>query len=316
MDVVTFGETMVSLNPLGEGSLEGVSQFEKRMAGSESNVAIGLARMGHKVAWVSRLGKDGFGEYIVHGIQAEGIDVSQVKWDEDQPTGVYFKEYLGQGKTSVYYYRAYSAASQLCAEDVDLSAFIGARYLFVSGITPALSASCHNTTMKTIERAKQCGMKVVFDPNIRLKLWSAQTAQPVLNEIARRSDVVLPGLEEGRIMTGLTDEQAIAERLLTGSTNLVVIKLGKAGAYYRTPEDDGYVSGYEVQQVDEIGAGDAFAAGCISGLLDNLDVPSAVQRACALGAMAVTGVGDYESLPLRSDLERFIQINHVGGVDR
>jgi 2-dehydro-3-deoxygluconokinase len=307
MDIVTFGETMIAMNPMGEGSLEGVTRFEKRMAGSESNVAIGLARLGHQVAWVSRLGQDGFGHFIHRTLEAEAVDVSRVVFDDTRPTGVYFKEHLGHGKTAVYYYRSNSAASRLLPQDVDLTAYPDARYLFVSGITPALNATCREATMRVIEQAHRRGMTVVFDPNIRLKLWSADEARPVLCEIAKLSDVVLPGLEEGRIMTGLTNETDIAERLLQGRTKLVVIKLGAAGAYYRTPAEARYVTGYPVDQVDEIGAGDAFAAGCVSGLLDGLDVSQAVQRACALGAIAVTSVGDYESLPTRQDLERFMK---------
>lgn len=306
MDIVTFGETMIAMNPLGEGSLERVTHFDKRMAGSESNVAIGLARLGHQVAWVSRLGQDGFGRFIYHALEAEAVDVSRVAFDDTHPTGVYFKEQLGGGKTAVYYYRSHSAASRLEPEDLDLTAYPDARYLFVSGITPALNATCREATLRAIEQAQQRGMTVVFDPNIRLKLWSADEARPILCEIAKSADVVLPGLEEGRIMTGFTNEADIAERLLQGRTKLVVIKLGARGAYYRTPTESEYVTGYQVDQVDEIGAGDAFAAGCVSGLLDGLEIPQAVQRACALGAIAVTGIGDYESLPTRQELERFV----------
>ncbi|MCL6637930.1 MAG: sugar kinase, partial [Alicyclobacillus sp.] len=117
MDVVTFGESMVCLTPLQKGSLETVWTFSKRMAGAESNVAIGLARLGHRVAWVSRLGDDGFGRFIFKTLRGEGVDVSAVRWDAEHPTGVFFKEFSGS-HTGVTYYRHGSAASFLQPDDV------------------------------------------------------------------------------------------------------------------------------------------------------------------------------------------------------
>jgi 2-dehydro-3-deoxygluconokinase len=306
MDVVTFGETMVAFVPTPAGPLEMVSSFEKRIAGAESNVAIGLARLGHSVAWISRLGDDGFGRYIYKTIRGEGVDVSGVRFDSHHPTGLYFKDYLGNGRTHVYYYRRNSAASRLSPEDLALARYADSRYLFVTGITPALSDTCRQTVEQAIQTAKRMGIQVVFDPNIRLKLWSAETARLVLGTIAQQADVVLPGLEEGKLLTGSSDPAEMAERLLTGDTKTVVVKLGPEGAYYRTQDEDGYIPGFTVEQVDDIGAGDAFAAGFLSGMLDGLALPEAVRRGCAMGALAVTGVGDYEFLPYRRDLEAFM----------
>lgn len=307
MDVVTFGETMVALNPANPGSLDTVVQFQRSVAGAESNVAIGLARLGHQVAWVSRVGADSFGRLVYKSLRGEGVDVSHVAVDPKHPTGVYFKEQIGDGRVNVYYYRANSAASQLSSSDVTVSAFAGAKYLFLTGITPALSESCREAVFASIETAHDLGMKVVFDPNLRLKLWDIELARQVTHEIASLSDIVLPGLEEGKLLTDCTEAEEMASRLLQGRTKLVVVKLGPAGAYYRSTTDEGRVNGFTVPLVDEVGAGDAFAAGLLSGLLDALPVPEAVRRACALGALAVTGVGDYESLPYREDLENFLQ---------
>lgn len=307
MDVITFGETMVNFAPTAAGPIEMVPAFEKRIAGSETNVSIGLARLGHQVAWVSRLGDDGFGRFIYKTVRGEGVDVSAVIFDPEAPTGLYFKEYLGGGRTQVHYYRRGSAASRLRPEDVDLARFPQARFLFASGITPALSASCRETAERAIEAAAARGVTVVFDPNMRRKLWREEEARPVLQRLAAASHLVLPGIDEGEILTGSTDPERIAERLLQGRTHAVVVKLGPEGAYYRTADgESGHVPGFTVQQVDEIGAGDAFAAGLMSGLLDGLSLPEAVRRACAMGALAVTGIGDYESLPYRRDLEAFM----------
>ncbi len=305
MDVVTFGETMILMTPTKQGPLDTVREFHKDLAGAESNVAIALARLGHGVAWVSKLGADSFGRFIYKTLRGEGVDVSHVQFDEKRPTGVFFKEFIG-GRTHAYYYRNNSAASQLHPDDVPLADFTGARYLVVTGITPALSPLNQQTTFHSIEQAHQCGMQVVFDPNMRHKLWSIEEARPVLNKIAAQADIVLPGIEEGTMLTGYIQAAEIAQALITNGAQLVVVKLGPEGAYYQSSTGKGYVSGFQVHLVDEVGAGDAFTAGLLSGLLDNLDVPSAVKRACALGALAVTGTGDYESLPDRHTLDVFL----------
>lgn len=306
MDVVTFGETMVLMIPTKHGPLDTVGEFQKGLAGAESNVAIGLARLGHEVAWISKLGVDSFGRFIYKTLRGEGVDVSRVRFDEIRPTGVFFKEFMGDGRTHAYYYRNNSAASQMSLADIPLVDFVGASYLVVTGITPALSPLNQTTTFQCIEKAHQYGMQVVFDPNIRRKLWSIEEARPVLNTIASQADIVLPGIEEGTILTGHTHAPEIAQAFINHGSQLVVVKLGPEGAYYQSAAGKGYVGGFQVHLVDEVGAGDAFTAGLLSGLLNGLDLPSAVKRACALGALTVTGTGDYEHLPYRHDLDVFL----------
>lgn len=306
MAVITFGESMVLMDPDRSGRLEHVHSFEKRIAGAESNVAIALSRLGHRVSWISRLGKDPLGLGIYRGLRGEGVDVSGVIFDETRPTGVYFKERKTYGATGVYYYRAGSAASALTTADLDWEWWQGAQILFVTGITPALSASCREAVFAAVDAAREQGMTVVFDPNYRGKLWSKKEAGPVLRKIAAKSDVVLPGVGEGSLITGSDEPAAIASALRSLGVKQVVVKLGPEGAWYCTPEKEGKVSGFSVQQVDEVGAGDAFAAGYLSGMLDGLVVAESVQRACAMGALAVTGTGDYENLPDREELEWFL----------
>src|SRR5689334_19598599 len=171
MDVVTFGEPMILMTPAKQGSLDTVWEFQKGLAGAESNVAIALARLGHTVAWVSKLGADSFGKFIYKTLRGEGVDVSHVQFDETHPTGVFFKEFMGDGRTHAYYYRQNAAASHLHVDDIPLTDFASARYLMVTGITPALSALNRDTTFRLIEQAHQRGIQVVFDPNIRRKLW-------------------------------------------------------------------------------------------------------------------------------------------------
>lgn len=298
MDVVTIGESMVLFTPETVGSMTYASKFVKTIGGAESNVSIALSRLGHDVGWISFLGKDDFGIYIRNMIRGEGIDTSQVKFLNEYPTAVFFKERKADGEPAVFYYRKNSAASQLTPEDIKEDYIANAKYLHLTGITPALSESCLKTINHSIDLAKKHGVKVVFDPNIRLKLWSKEVAIPVLKEIAQRCDIVLPGIEEGEMLTGEQDYKKIAEQLLTGDTSLVVVKLGKNGAYYATTEEAMCVEGVPLEKiVDPIGAGDGFAAGFISGLLRGLSLKEAVALANRVAAFALMVPGDAEGYP-------------------
>jgi len=308
VDVVTIGETMVVMVPEMRGTLDSVDLFRKDFAGAESNVAIALCRLGHRAAWISRLGDDGFGRYIYGQMRAEGVDVSGVGFDPDHPTGMYIKELSAESKgagTNVYYYRSNSAASHLAPDAELLIPYAKARYLFVTGITPALSVGCRELILNAIAHARQLGMTIVFDPNVRLKLWSIDEAREVLDTMARQADIVLSGLGEARLLTGANTPQEATRQYLDRGAQIVVIKLEESGAFYETESERGAIPAFSVHAVDEIGAGDAFDAGLISALLDGLPLPQAVERGCALGALAVTAVGDHAALPTRMELQHF-----------
>lgn len=298
MDVVTIGESMVLFAPDSIGSLTFASKFDKTIGGAESNVAIALARLGHQVGWISKLGQDDFGIYIRNTIRGEGVDTSQVKFLDDYNTAVFFKERKMIGEPKVFYYRKNSAASQLTPKDIDEEYLAKAKYLHITGITPALSPTCLDTVMHSIKLAKKHGLTIIFDPNIRFKLWSKEEAAPVLRNIASKCDIVLPGIDEGELLTGETEPEAIAREFLQNDTSIVIVKLGKKGAYYATAEEAGYVDGIQLEQiVDPIGAGDGFAAGFISGLISNLTIFEAVQRANKVATYALTVPGDAEGYP-------------------
>ncbi len=298
MEVVTIGESMVLFTPESVGSMTYASKFLKTIGGAETNVAIALARLGHEVGWISLLGQDDFGMYLRNTVRGEGVDTSQIRFIESHPTAVFFKERKAAGEPSVFYYRKNSAASQLSPRDINEAYLAKTKYLHLTGIMPALSSSCLETVHHSIALAKKHGVKVAFDPNIRLKLWSKEEAIPVLREIARKSDIVLPGIEEGTMLTGEKEPERIAAQLLIGETSLVVIKLGEAGAYYATSTESGYVSGVQLEKiVDPIGAGDGFAAGCISGLLQGMPIEEAVDLANRVAAFALTVPGDAEGYP-------------------
>ncbi len=308
MDVVTFGETMVLFTPESTGMMRYAHTYTRKFGGSETNFAIGLARLGHSVGWISRVGDDELGKAMLSFVRGEGVDTSCVRLDPDAPTGIYFKEIRKANEVNVYYYRKGSAASRMTPADLDEAYLAQARYLFVSGITPALSETCREMVFAAIRMAKANGLKVVFDPNLRKKLWTEEQARETLLAIAAQSDIILPGAAEGEFLFGDNDLEQLGQRFLDLGAKIVVLKLGEKGAHYFTPEENLYVPGFPVEQVvDPVGAGDGFAAGFISGLLDGLSLAESVKRANAVGAIVTMVNGDVEGLPDRSDLQRFME---------
>ncbi|WLD95336.1 sugar kinase [Alkalihalobacillus sp. AL-G] len=303
MDVITFGESMVLFSPMKTGRLRYISQFEKTIGGAESNVAIALARLGYQVSWVSRLGDDEFGLFVRNFIRGEGVDTSLVTFDPDHPTGVFFKERHEEGDPKVYYYRTGSAASYMNRSHLSESDIAGAKILHITGITAALSHSCRELIHYAIDIAKENDVTVVFDPNIRLKLWSENEARSELMSIAGKCDIVLPGLEEGRLLTAKTEPEDISESLISIGAKAVVVKLGAKGAYYHTSDSCEFIEGCKVGHVvDTIGAGDGFAAGFISGVIRNWTYREAVKLGNRVGASAVTVTGDVEGYPYWSEI--------------
>ncbi|MBU8906214.1 sugar kinase [Desertibacillus haloalkaliphilus] len=306
-DVFTFGETMVLFQPEQMLPLEYVNEFPKRVGGAESNVAIGLARLGHSVRWFSKLGDDPFGRYIHKVIRGEGVDTSTCLFTTQASTGLIFKEQLSPEDMNVYYYRKGSAASIINPNDLDEDSVANAKILHLTGITAALSDSCYETIMKAVNVAKENGVMIVFDPNVRFKLWTEEKAKKILGEIASHADVILPGLDEGQFMTGKNEVEDVAATLDVTGDKTIIIKLGSQGAYVHTSDEKAYVEGFPVEQVvDPVGAGDGFAAGVISGILRQESLQQVVKRANAIGAMVVRMKGDFEGLPTYQSVEQFM----------
>ena len=307
MDLVTFGETMILFNPFNKGPLRYVHSFQKSIAGAESNVAIALARLGYSTGWFSRLGNDEFGRYILSVVRGEGVDVSRVRLDDKNSTGLLFKERFAHGDPNIYYYRKESAASYFNIDDIDPEYIKNARIMHVTGITPALSAETRKATFEAIRIAKENGVLVSFDPNIRLKLWTIEEARPVLLEIAKYSDIVFPGITEGEQLLATSDPGEIADYFLKEGAKYVAVKLGKEGCFITDGQEEINIESYQVDTVeDTVGAGDGFAAGFLAGILKDLPLSECGQWANAVGAMAVLVHGDMEGFPTMNQLLEFI----------
>ena len=306
LDVVTFGEAMVLFVADRPGELAGIEHFMKRMAGAETNVAIGLARLGLKSGWVSRLGQDSFGRYILATLAHERVDTSRVVTDPGFLTGFMLKSVAAAGADpGVEYYRKGSAASRLSMADFDSEYFLSARHLHVTGIAPALSASCLEFTLNALHFMRAAGRSISYDPNLRPSLWPSESVMiEHINALAAKADWVLPGRAEGQRLTGFCEPRDIAAFYLDRGARLVVVKLGPQGAYFRNATQEALVAGNPVTNVvDTVGAGDGFAVGVISALLEGLPVAEAVMRGNRIGAFAVQVAGDMDGLPTRAQLE-------------
>lgn len=305
LDVITVGEAMALFIAAQTGPLAGVQQFNRVPAGAELNVAVGLSRLGFKVGYISRLGRDSFGEHLLSFMDEQGIDRHCVQIDNTSPTGFMLKSLQTDGSDpKTEYFRRGSAASRLSVADNDPSYCRASRHLHLTGICPALSTSLRDLVSEMATQARADGRRVSFDPNLRPALWSSQKDMvDTLNQLAAQADLVLPGLSEGYLLTGYREPCDIARFYLDRGATQVVVKLGEAGAYFASADGEGVVPGCKVAKVvDTVGAGDGFAVGVISALLDGLSLQEAAARGNTIGARVVQFPGDSDGLPDRAQL--------------
>lgn len=301
--VTCIGETMAALVPDPAAPLEGAEHLGVRIAGAESNVAVYLADHGVPSRWVSALGDDPFGRRIRSEVAASGVDTSGVRTDPHRPTGLLVKD-PGTDGTRVHYYRRGSAASALTPDLLGDEAVRTAGLIHLSGITPALSASCRDLVAALLEPPvddRPC--PVSFDVNHRPALWpDGGTAAAVLLGFARQADIAFVGLDEAQALWGEELRDAAAVRDLLPEPRVLVVKDGgrAATAFVGTHVHTVPAPGVEV--VEPVGAGDAFAAGFLAGLLRGEDTVRALRRGHLTAGAALRVTGDHGPLPDRERL--------------
>ncbi|MFD5919211.1 sugar kinase [Kitasatospora sp. NPDC058201] len=302
-EVVTVGEAMAALRATGPIRL--APPMELSVAGAEANVAIGLARLGHHARWVGRVGADPFGALILRTLRAEGVDTTHTRTATDgQPTGLLVREDGIGDLATVHYYRERSAGSALSPDDVLPALHPGVRVLHLTGITPALGPTAARTVQAAAARARELGITVSLDVNHRARLWTQHQARRTLLPLARTADILIASADELHLVADdpTRDEADTVTALLDRGTREVVITRGAAGADVTTPDTAAHAPARRVPVVDVIGAGDAFVAGYLSALLDNLTTEQRLHRATDTAAFAVATRGDWEGLPTRTDL--------------
>lgn len=308
LEVLTIGESMISFRAAGPLTLGGT--LTSHLAGAESNVAIGLARLGHAAAWVGRVGADEFGALVLRELRAEGVDVSHAVRDETLTTGLMFLEQRTADVTRVDYRRAGSAGSALTLEDVRAAVDRRPSLLHLTGITPALSQTAAAATLWAAETCAASGAVVSLDVNYRARLWARGTARSTLAGLVEHATLLLVSEDELDLVADGETEAGAVQVLLDRGVEQVVVTRGALGVSAWSADGRVDAPAVPVPVVDVIGAGDAFTAGYLSALLDGEPVAERLLRGTVLGAFAVSGSGDWENLPRRDELDL---INHQPG---
>lgn len=313
IDVFTIGEAMLRLStPLGE-SLETTPQLDVHVAGSEANVASALSQLGRKVTWVSRVPDSALGRRVVSSLRAVGVDCDGVLVSDTGRLGTYFVDIRPDPlPTTVIYDREKSAVCDMTADEIRWELADDARMIHLSGITPALSESLATITNELAARARQSGSLLSVDVNYRSKLWTPGEAEQGLSRILESADLIVCGSDDAGVVFGLEGDppdvvQQLSQRF---SCQSVVVTAGADGAFWRHGNETGHLPARGVSIIDRVGAGDAFMAGVIDGLLDD-DLPSGVARGEALAALALTTNGDQ----IRIDRTGLSSLMSTGGPD-
>ncbi|MFD6285308.1 sugar kinase [Streptomyces sp. NPDC060205] len=303
--VVCVGETMAALAPAPAESLESAEALRVSVAGAESNVAMYLADLGVPVSWLSALGDDALGRRVRAAVGAAGVDVGGVRHDPERPTGLLVKEPAPTG-TRVHYYRGGSAASALGPEVLKDDRLRSASVLHLTGITPALSPSCLSLVEEALATPPdQRPYAISFDVNHRRALWPPGTAAPVLRELADRADLVLVGLDEAQDLWDAGLEPDGVRRLLP-HPRLLVVKDGGRSATVFGDEGSWTVPALRTDVVEPVGAGDAFAAGFLGGLLRGADMERALRLGHITAGSALQVTGDHGPLPDKARIEELL----------
>jgi len=302
-DVVCVGETMAMFSPPDSGPLATQRALSLAVGGAESNVACALAALGHRAAWLSRVGADPFGQRILADLAAHGVDVSGVRTDPERRTGVYFKD-PGPDRTSVYYYREGSAAGRMGPELAGLPLLGRALVLHLSGITAALSDSCAELLQEIIVRRAVPGPVVSFDVNYRQALWPGgrEQAGPALMRLAAAADMVFVGRDEAESLWGTAEPGQIRE-LLPAVPLLVVKDAGHGATSYSADGPNVFVPAHRFPIIERVGAGDAFAAGYLSAFLDGRDATARLRLGHLIAAATLRTRSDIPTVPPRAELE-------------
>ena len=303
-DIVAMGEPMYEFNS-ARGASDGAAAGRNWLGGfggDTSNTAIAAARLGASVGYISALGNDPFGAAFRDLWATEGVDASQVSTRTDGHTAVYFVNHGPDGH-QFSYLRAGSAASRMTPADVPIDYIRAAKVLHVSAISQAISPSACDAVFAAISAAREAGVLVSYDTNLRLKLWPLDRARAVIHAAVAQSDICLPGLDDAQLLTGLHDPGAIADFYLKLGVEVVGLTLGKAGALIATPDRREIIPGIQCAAIDATGAGDAFDGGFLTEFLATRDPFSAARFANVAAGLSTEGWGAVDPLPRRATVE-------------
>ena len=298
--LVCIGEPLVEFNQIGN-SLD----FRQGFGGDTSNVAIAAARQGASCAYFSHLGSDIFGAKIREMWSAEGIDHSNVREVSNAPTGVYFVTHDESGHV-FNYLRTGSAASKVTGRDIPEDLIAGATILHFSAISQAISRSACEACISAVNLAKTNGVKISFDTNLRLSLWPIDEARSTILNTLKMVDILLPSLDDAKILTDLNDENSIIDYFLERDVGIVAMTMGGKGVIVANSSRREVIEPELVEVVDATGAGDAFDGSFLSEILAGRDIFAAAKYANVAAALSTGGFGAVSPLPTREQVENYL----------
>lgn len=315
-ELLTLGEPIVTFaaTDADQGLVDSINYY-KLLGGAELNVMIGATRLGHSTSYVSQVGADPLGEFAIKNIEKFGVGTEYISTDSANWTAFQLKERVSAGDPKTFNFRKNSAAAHLTKDVVDKIDLSNVAMAHLSGIFPAISETARETFEYFAQKMLANNIPTTFDPNLRPALWESQGKMTAtINELAKYGQIVLPGINEAEILMGSSEPEEIADFYLNNSevTKTVIVKLGPIGAYVKNEGEEvgQLVPGFKVEHVvDTVGAGDGFALGVITGLLDGLDMYQAVERGNIVGALQVQTPGDNDGYPTPDELAKFIAIN-------
>lgn len=311
-DVVTLGETMIRLSPSDFQRLETAEQLQLHVGGSESNTAVGLARMGKKVAWLSRLTTNPLGRRITSTLAAHGVDTQHVCWTPEDRVGTYYFEQGSAPRSSqVIYDRRGSAFSNYTASMLPRELFTRGRskILHVTGISLALNERVQATVAQAIEWAKAARWLVSFDVNHRSLLWSYEQARSVVRPLLETADLVFLPIRDAiglyPQLDGDSDEAILKWLMQLRSGKTTIMTLGDRGCIAGTSSEILSHSIVPVAPIGRLGGGDAFSAGFLTGWLETADLATSMRWAVAMARLKYSIPGD---LPImtRAEVESLV----------
>ncbi len=302
-DVVCFGEAMIRFTPPDFQRLEQAVSLNVTVGGSELNAAVGLARLGMRSAWVSKLTKNGLGRLIADQARAQGVDVSHVVWTTDHRVGLYFVEPGASPRASqVLYDRKDAAIAHFTPDDADWDAILaGAKAFHVSGITPALSDLARESTDAAVSAARRRSCLVSLDVNSRSRLWSPSAARDCLSQILPQVDILISTSDDlGTVFGCSGSEEDMAHQMKERFGHRVVaMTIRQAptvlhGFWSSVAVADKVYRGRttELELIDRVGSGDAYTAGFLYGYLTG-DVAKAVAYGDAMSVLKHSIPGDF-----------------------
>jgi 2-dehydro-3-deoxygluconokinase len=297
-EILALGEAMIEFNQ----SEKNAPNYLQGFGGDVSNFLIAASRQGASTGFVSAVGGDQFGQLLLDLWRAENVDTSTVRVSNDAPTGVYFVSHGADGHRFDYL-RAGSAASRYAPSDLPLDGIAAAKVVHLSGVSLAIGTNACDAAFAAIAHARENGVQVSFDTNLRLKLWPLARARAVMLEALRGTDICLPSWDDVTALTGLTDKDEIVDFLLALGPRVVALKLGRDGAYVATPETRRVVPGRVVQAIDATGAGDCFGGAFIARIVAGDDPFAAARYANTAAALSTQGFGAVAPIPRSAEVE-------------